>query len=101
VADSDGTLIIRFGEPQGGTRATIHSCIEQQKPHAIIDPSRTPLEEAVAVCTAVPLLDKLVVFARVSRIDTGRPGRSYSHSNAPSSKLEPPASAPGTHPLAC
>ena len=46
VADSDGTLIITFAEPQGGTRATIDCCIEQQKPHCIIDGGRIPLDEA-------------------------------------------------------
>ncbi len=46
VADSDGTLIITFGEPQGGTRATIDCCAERQKPHAELDASRVSTSDA-------------------------------------------------------
>ena len=52
VADSDGTLIIAFGEPHGGTRATIDCCITQQKPHRVIDASRTLPDGAVAIAQA-------------------------------------------------
>ena len=52
VADSDGTLIITFGEPQGGTRTTMDCCIERQKPHHVIDASRSSVDEALAVTSA-------------------------------------------------
>ena len=37
VIDSDGTAIIYFGYPTGGTEQTIMFCIEEQKPHMLID----------------------------------------------------------------
>jgi len=37
VADSDGTVIIYFGYPSGGTELTISFCIEQKKPYLLID----------------------------------------------------------------
>ena len=49
VADSDGTLIITFGEPKGGTQTTIDCCIEQRKPHEIIDGSRVSVRDAPGV----------------------------------------------------
>ncbi|HSH39861.1 MAG TPA: putative molybdenum carrier protein [Chthoniobacterales bacterium] len=61
VADSDGTLVITFGEPQGGTRATIDCCIEQQKPHQVIDASWASSDEAAEMA---------VVFIDAQRIGT-------------------------------
>ena len=52
VAESDGTLIIAIGEPQGGTRTTIECCIEQQKPHQLIDARRTSADEGAAIAQA-------------------------------------------------
>ena len=52
VADADGTLIVTFGEPQGGTRATVECCIEEQKPLRVIDASRTSVGEAVTMARA-------------------------------------------------
>ena len=46
VADSDATLIIAFGEPEGGTRATIDFCLQHQRPYAIIDASGAAISEA-------------------------------------------------------
>ena len=52
VVDSDGTLIISFGDPQGGTRATIDFCIQHQKPYLVIDGSRAPVSEATSAARA-------------------------------------------------
>ena len=52
VADSDATLIVAFGPVQGGTRTTIDCCIEQQKPHEVIDASRIPADEAASIAQA-------------------------------------------------
>src|SRR5215472_15217202 len=47
VEDSDGTLIITFGEASGGTARTIEFCQELGRPHLIVDVDAVPLEEAV------------------------------------------------------
>ena len=52
VADPDATLIIAFGEPQGGTRATIDFCIQHQKPYLVLGGSCTPLAKAESIARA-------------------------------------------------
>ena len=52
VVDSDATLIITFGEPQGGTRATIDFCMQQQKPYVVLDGSCTAVDEAESIARA-------------------------------------------------
>lgn len=46
VLDSDGTLIIYFGELEGGTKATVDFCAEHGKPHLLIAADRTPPADA-------------------------------------------------------
>ena len=46
VRDSDGTVIIYFGNPSGGTEQTIRFCVEHQKPHEMIDASKVSIEKA-------------------------------------------------------
>ena len=46
VEDSDGTLIITFGAPSGGTLRTIEFCQRLHKPHLVIDASKTSKSEA-------------------------------------------------------
>lgn len=40
VVDSDGTLVISFGEPTGGTLATVRFCERLRKPVLVVDGSR-------------------------------------------------------------
>jgi hypothetical protein len=47
VAESDGTLIITFGDLQGGTRTTLECCIQQRKPHLVIDAAICSAPDAV------------------------------------------------------
>ena len=47
VSDSDGTVIIYFGYPTGGTEQTIAFCIKEKKPYVLIDAEELPLEQAV------------------------------------------------------
>jgi len=47
VADSDGTLIISHGPLMGGTRETQQFCIEQEKPHLVIDCASVSIEAAI------------------------------------------------------
>ncbi|OGQ22987.1 MAG: hypothetical protein A3I05_07140 [Deltaproteobacteria bacterium RIFCSPLOWO2_02_FULL_44_10] len=47
MRDSDGTLILTFGEPQGGTRFTIDCAKKFNKPYLIINLKREPKSEEV------------------------------------------------------
>jgi hypothetical protein len=46
VKDSDGTVIFYSGKLSGGTEQTLRFCIEQQRPHQLIDASTISAEEA-------------------------------------------------------
>ena len=46
VKDSDGTVIIYPGKLRGGTEQTVRFCIEQQRPHQLIDASKISAETA-------------------------------------------------------
>ena len=46
VIDSDGTAIIYFGYPTGGTEQTIVFCIEEQKPYVLIDAEEISVKQA-------------------------------------------------------
>ena len=48
VAESDGTLIVTFGEPQGGTRATIDFCIQHRQPYVVVDGCRIEVPAAIS-----------------------------------------------------
>jgi hypothetical protein len=45
VKDSDGTIIIHPGKLSGGTEQTVQFCIEQRRPHEVIDASKTHTKE--------------------------------------------------------
>lgn len=47
VQDSDGTLIISFGKPFGGTKLTVDECIKFNKPHLNLNALELNLAEAV------------------------------------------------------
>jgi len=46
VLDSDGTLIIYFGRPSGGTEQTIAHCIETGRPYLLVDAQEIAVERA-------------------------------------------------------
>ncbi len=46
VKDSDGTIIIHYERPGGGTAYTIECCKHLQRPHELIDASQISTEEA-------------------------------------------------------
>ena len=52
VADSDGTLIICYGEAAGGTRQTIEFCRDMQRPHLVVDAKRISAEQAIELAVA-------------------------------------------------
>lgn len=46
VEDSDGTLVLTFGKPNGGTARTIEACQRLHKPHLVIDAGVTGMSSA-------------------------------------------------------
>ena len=46
VLDSDGTVIIYFAYPSGGTEQTIAFCIGEKKPYVLIDAEELTVERA-------------------------------------------------------
>lgn len=60
VKDSDGTIVIYCEKSYGGTKETVRFCLEQDKPHQLIDAAKVSPEEA----------GKLIVpFVRNNKID--------------------------------
>ena len=46
IKDSDGTVIIYPGKLSGGTEQTLHFCVEQRRPHELIDASNVSTQKA-------------------------------------------------------
>jgi hypothetical protein len=46
VRESDATIAIYFGELRGGTAETVKFCVEQKKPHQLIDAAHVSPENA-------------------------------------------------------
>ncbi len=46
VTDSDGTVIIYFGVPTGGTEQTLAFCIKEKTPYLLIDATELSMERA-------------------------------------------------------
>jgi len=46
VKGSDGTIIVYPGKLSGGTEQTLHFCVEQRRPHELIDASNVSTEKA-------------------------------------------------------
>jgi hypothetical protein len=47
VEDSDGTLIITFGQVSGGTARTLEVCRKLVRPHLVVDAASVTFEEAL------------------------------------------------------
>jgi hypothetical protein len=60
VKDSDGTVIISFGQPRGGSEFTLQCCNQLQRPHKLIDAAKTSAEDAA---------QSIVDFVREHKID--------------------------------
>jgi hypothetical protein len=61
VKDSDGTVIIYPGKVRGGTEQTVRFCVEQRRPHQLIDASNVSSEKAAQL---------IADFVRENKIDT-------------------------------
>jgi len=60
VKDSDGTVIIYPGKLSGGTEQTLHFCVDQRRPHELIDASNVSTEKAAQL---------IAEFVRENKID--------------------------------
>jgi hypothetical protein len=60
VKESDATVIIYFGKLRGGTEYTVQCCIEQKRPHKVIDAEKISAEDAAK---------SIIDFAREHKID--------------------------------
>jgi hypothetical protein len=60
VKDSDGTVIIYPGKLSGGTEQTLHFCVDQRRPHEVIDASNVSTEKAAQL---------IAEFVRENKID--------------------------------
>jgi hypothetical protein len=60
VEDSDGTAVLHFGPPEGGTALTARICRQRKKPHVLIDGEVVPPDEAARL---------LAAFVRDNRIE--------------------------------
>ena len=60
VKDSDGTVVIYFGQLRSGTAFTVQCCIEQKCPHQLIDAAKTSPEDVAKL---------LVDLMRAHKID--------------------------------
>lgn len=57
VQDSDGTVIIYFGHPSGGTEETLRYCLNEKKPYLLIDGLEVSTGRAA---------ERIIEFLRVS-----------------------------------
>jgi len=71
VLDSDGTLVVAFGEPTGGTALTVRFCDQHGKPRLIVDANNAPPDQAaesvVAWLTSHHILTLNVAGPRASQ----------------------------------
>ena len=67
VKESDGTVIIYLDQLHGGTQQTSHFCIEQKRPHLLIDASTISIERAA------DLIAKFVGGQKIATLNVAGP----------------------------
>ena len=70
VKDSDATVIIYFDKLRGGTEQTVRFCIEQRRPHKLINAAELSAERAAE------LVAELVRQERISTLNVAGPRQS-------------------------
>lgn len=81
VIDSDGTVIIYFGYPTGGTELTIAFCISENKPYVLIDAEEIVLDAAVVKVDKF-IKDKSITTLNVAGPRAGGEPRAYDYARA-------------------
>ena len=67
VIDSDGTVIIYFGYPTGGTELSIAFCISENKPYVLVD------AEEIVLDAAVVKVDKFIKDKSITTLNVAGP----------------------------
>lgn len=62
VKDSDETVIIYPGKLSGGTEQTVQFCVEQQRPHQLIDASKVSTEDAAKLISDFVSKHKIAIL---------------------------------------
>ena len=70
VKDSDATVIIYFDKLRGGTEQTVRFCIEQKRPHKLIDAAEISAE------SAAQLVAEFVREEKISTLNVAGPRQS-------------------------
>lgn len=78
VIDSDGTVIIYFGTPVGGTELTISFCIKLKKPYVLVDGDELSVERATHKIDAFIARKKIPVL-NVAGPRAGSEPRAYGY----------------------
>lgn len=81
VIDSDGTVIIYFGYPTGGTELTIAFCISENKPYVLVDAEEIILETAVIKVDKF-IKDKSITTLNIAGPRAGGETRAYDYARA-------------------
>lgn len=67
VADSDGSVVVYFGRPEGGTEQTFLECTRLEKPYESIDASKIPPDRAASLVAA------FIVEQRIETLNVAGP----------------------------
>ena len=70
VKDSDATVIIYFDKLRGGTEQTVRFCIEQHRPHKLINAAEVSVEQAAQ------LVAEFVREGKISTLNVAGPRQS-------------------------
>lgn len=62
VRDSDGTVVIYFGELRGGTEFTVQCCLKEKKPHRSIDAAKVSTEDAAKLMVGLVQTHKIDIL---------------------------------------
>ena len=81
VADSDATVLIYFGELEGGTKATEEFCQAENKPCLTIDATAEPIAEATSALLSFVRLHRVEVLNVAGPRATKQP-ESYAYTKA-------------------
>ncbi len=80
VKDSDGTIVIYFSHPSGGTEQTIGDCIKERKPYMLIDAEELSVEKASTIITTFIVRNSITVLNVAGPRSSGEP-RAYEYAN--------------------
>lgn len=81
VDDSDGTLIVHFGAPSGGTKRTWRHCVETGKPHLLVDGRNASVASTVEAAAEFCVARRIAVLNVAGPRASGEP-RAYDYALA-------------------